>query len=759
MKTTSLFRLGFAAILLSVTSSAWAAMYEYNLRNDKAVTGWSGTYSVNSSFNNGQTAVSPSFDIAITNFIFTYHVGGNEGTRYFHCLAYNSNGTQVDDAKMKYGAFTTNLSYAAELDVRQVTITLTGGGSKGTWYADSVTVYTLDPPPIIAAIEGGTAKVGIPFERTITVSSDVPGDQITPPSFTASPAVSGASIANGTFTYTPVEDDVGKTITFTINASGNGGAATPVSFEVEVVAASQNTAPAFDPIADTCVLALRTLSIPVTIVDAEGDTVTTNAPSADKAVTGPFSLENGTFSYTPALADFDLSPITFTVTATDSNDATGSQQFVVTIIKGKLPVIAKIATNTVSYGYVSTNVFSITEVDGDDIVTNVAVKAGSAIVPQGGYSLNGGKFLFEPAIDDVGKTFDFTVGASDIDGTASRDFAIVVTLAPPVLKPMTFEDFTTDSVTIDIEAETPGATSYTLYYYYPNASVTNEITDLQAGDFPKTITNLENEYYRFRIKGVLGDVASDWSEKVVYPLRDFKEKILAVKVTHSANKYTQDFNTLSSDTDGGYWFDGRTLQGWYATTAGNSCDGNKYKIHAGGTEEKCLFSARVDNDDLSNRAFGARPAKSSDAFVYGVVFTNMCSYAITNITISFTGMQFRKQAENKYTTLSFAYAKNDTHFDLTTSGINWHAVTSLNVRESVYTDNSEGSKDKNGPVYPVPTTEKSGSLSLLGEDAVKPGETFAIRWTVNAVADCPSLGIDDLVIKFHCAWPTFIMLY
>jgi len=124
-----------------------------------------------------------------------------------------------------------------------------------------------------------------------------------------------------------------------------------------------------------------------------------------------------------------------------------------------------------------------------------------------------------------------------------------------------------------------------------------------------------------------------------------------------ATNYTQDFNTLTSGT----WTDNSTLTGWYARTD-NTASITAYGANTGGTVAGGLYAFGVaGTNPLSERALGMA---SSNAFTggsgtgkgyYGWRLRNNTGAAISAITITWTGEQWRKDNNAASHTLNLFY--------------------------------------------------------------------------------------------------------
>ena len=134
-----------------------------------------------------------------------------------------------------------------------------------------------------------------------------------------------------------------------------------------------------------------------------------------------------------------------------------------------------------------------------------------------------------------------------------------------------------------------------------------------------------------------------------------------------ATNYTQDFNTLTNGT----WTDNTTLTGWYAKTD-NTASITTYGANTGTTTAGALYAFGVaGTNPLSERALGMA---SSNAFTggsgvgkgyYGWRLRNNTGAAISAITITWTGEQWRRENNAASHNLNLFYQTGTTVTNLT----------------------------------------------------------------------------------------------
>src|SRR5258708_2103803 len=120
----------------------------------------------------------------------------------------------------------------------------------------------------------------------------------------------------------------------------------------------------------------------------------------------------------------------------------------------------------------------------------------------------------------------------------------------------------------------------------------------------------------------------------------------SAQVLFSAGTYNQNFDTLATTGTANTWTDNQTLPGWYAskTNAGIPSTVSAYRASTGSDTAGALYSFGVAGvSPLTDRALGSIASGNVAAgnFAYGVRFTNDTGLEITNITIAYTGEQWR----------------------------------------------------------------------------------------------------------------------
>ena len=720
--------------------------------------------------------LSDTFSTPITNIQVSYMASTAEATRLLYIHGYNTT-TGDGPADRGFPASTSrtteNFPFDQSDDVNHIEIKLDGSGSKGYWTLYSVTIQTVDPPPTIDSIDDLEASAASDLVvHFVVTSSD--GDD--PPTFSAtaenlddpnatyssdrfnfSPNYSAMRPGYYDFTFSPPEGFEPCSMRFTITATGRGGSASQ-SFVCTFIDGTLPTppqvwTPTFNP---AFVLARRTITLQVNYVEADGDQVTFTVTNATPC-NGPYSIgaSTGIFTFTPTLLDVSEYPHEFTARATDK-DGYNEASIRIVVVPVGTPKLTPIDDCTMAFGETlwidleaeATEYVQADPVDDPLLSSNITVKVGTT-APEGEYIFEDGYLAFTPTTNDIGQTFIFTASATDFDGTTNQDFNVTVGLAKPVLKHCPVDDWTDTSFTADIEAAVPGATSYRLrhIHYEQDGTVVTGYVDNAA--FPCVVSGLDTTNYVYAVQAQRGATVSSWSNAKSIDLHNYLAPTYAIPMTGGGRGiYRQDFNNLI--TSGSiYWYDARTISGWYAASSSGSMSDEKLTASKGVSSETGLLSCQVDTNNIPDRALGLRAATQWDDFSFGVVFTNTCRYAVTNLSVTFTALQIRRY--NTISHLWFSYARSNGFIELTTPGLTWTDVDDLSFSSPV-----QGSSAQ---LYPPETRRLSAAIPFEGASAIQPGEVIAMRWYLEAKANYPTLAIDDLEVKWQCAWPRQTVIY
>ena len=195
--------------------------------------------------------------------------------------------------------------------------------------------------------------------------------------------------------------------------------------------------------------------------------------------------------------------------------------------------------------------------------------------------------------------------------------------------------------------------------------------------------------------------------------------------------YSQDFNTLSTSST--TWNNNSTLQGWYISST------TLAQYTATSNSNNCYNTGASGNND---RSIGALSTGTSHYF--GVRIKNNSGQAISSLTISFTGEQWR---QNSSGTLLFSYRVSASAITDLTSGtyIDASAFNFTSLSNSSSTNTASGIDGNDS----ANRTNISSTLSVN----IPAGSEIMLKW-LKSGSNSPILSVDDLNITANAACTT-----
>jgi hypothetical protein len=186
--------------------------------------------------------------------------------------------------------------------------------------------------------------------------------------------------------------------------------------------------------------------------------------------------------------------------------------------------------------------------------------------------------------------------------------------------------------------------------------------------------------------------------------------------------YVQDFNTLSNVA--GSTTNNLTIPGWFLTESGGGArDNEQYAVDTGGSSAGDSYSYGASGS--TERALGS--VRSGTLIpVFGACLTNNTGFAITRLSIAYTGEEWRLGTEGRSDELDFQYSTDAT--DLATG--TWTGVPALNF----VTPDTVTVGAKNGNA----AADRTAIASTIVPLGMANGATFWIRWI-----DSDASGADD----------------
>lgn len=206
--------------------------------------------------------------------------------------------------------------------------------------------------------------------------------------------------------------------------------------------------------------------------------------------------------------------------------------------------------------------------------------------------------------------------------------------------------------------------------------------------------------------------------------------------------YSQNFDVLISSGSAS-WTDNVTIPGWYWQYQIQNQENYKTYSAVDGTST-AIGKKSYGITGSSDRAMGFIPDyKDSYTFAIGLVLQNKSSTPISQISISYTGEQWRNGGFNSPQPIKFGYQIQSTLNAIFTSGTNWKAISELNF---------------NSPKFGIPYCVLNGNdpeNSTVFKDipitdiTIPPNSYLLLRWFKQPEQAYPhGLAIDDVTIKW-----------
>jgi endonuclease/exonuclease/phosphatase family metal-dependent hydrolase len=212
--------------------------------------------------------------------------------------------------------------------------------------------------------------------------------------------------------------------------------------------------------------------------------------------------------------------------------------------------------------------------------------------------------------------------------------------------------------------------------------------------------------------------------------------------------YSQNFDALATNGTANAWLDNSTISGWYASQSVSPGTVSVYRAEAGGNNTGALYS--FGETASKERALGSISSGTPGDFAYGVRFTNDTALTATNLTISFTGEQWRNGGNTNAQKLEFSFLVSSTmitNADADWAGA-WVPFTALDFPTPT-TGASAGALAGNNP-----TNQQAFTNVILSGVAVLPGREIFLRWfDTNNVGNDHAVTVDDLTVSYQLVTP------
>jgi hypothetical protein len=202
--------------------------------------------------------------------------------------------------------------------------------------------------------------------------------------------------------------------------------------------------------------------------------------------------------------------------------------------------------------------------------------------------------------------------------------------------------------------------------------------------------------------------------------------------------YTQNFDTLSA-TGSVSWKDNSTIPGWYWQ---NQIQTTYLTYTADDGKSSIVGKKSYGVSGNSDRSMGILPDKDY-TFAIGLVLQNKSSSNITQVSVSYTGEQWRNGGYNSSQALLFGYIIGSTLNPVFTSGTGWNSVSDLRFYSPIF---GPPAKALNGNDPANSVVFKDVSLPNIN---IPPNSYLQLRWYKQSEYPYPhGLAIDDVKIKW-----------
>lgn len=212
-------------------------------------------------------------------------------------------------------------------------------------------------------------------------------------------------------------------------------------------------------------------------------------------------------------------------------------------------------------------------------------------------------------------------------------------------------------------------------------------------------------------------------------------------IAATATNYTQDFNTLTNGT----WTDNTTATGWYAKTDATASI-TTYGANTGSTVTAGLYAFGVaGTNPLTDRALGYAPTNAftggsgTGKGYLGWRLKNNTGAAITSITVTWTGEQWRKDNNASAHTLNLFYQTGTTVTNLTAG--TWTTASSI-FTSPIIGATAATALDGNAPANRVAGITATITVTIAA------GDEIMLRWEdLNDSGNDHFMAIDDITVN------------
>jgi hypothetical protein len=217
------------------------------------------------------------------------------------------------------------------------------------------------------------------------------------------------------------------------------------------------------------------------------------------------------------------------------------------------------------------------------------------------------------------------------------------------------------------------------------------------------------------------------------------------QIAMSGGMYSQSFDSLANNGTPA-WTDNSTLPGWYISKSVAPNDVTSYAAGTGSSGTGAIYSFGASGSN--ERALGSVASGTPGNFAYGVRFTNDTGSVQSNITVFYTGEQWRNGGNTNAQKLAFSYRVGSspiTNSDAVNAS-SWTPFTNLDFTTPT-TGSTAGALDGNNPA-----NERAFTNVVLTGVVIQPGQEIFLRWfDANDTGNDHAVALDNLTVGFSAS--------
>ncbi len=225
----------------------------------------------------------------------------------------------------------------------------------------------------------------------------------------------------------------------------------------------------------------------------------------------------------------------------------------------------------------------------------------------------------------------------------------------------------------------------------------------------------------------------------------------------SGLSYSQDFDSLASELPTGQttvsWSDNATLLGWYASRATTTSGGaygpypyTSYRVGGGEGNNGWIWSFGTNGvNAITDRAFGSIGSGTPATNAWGLRIKNDTASPVGEVTISYTGEQWRQGGNTSVQKMYFTYQSSSSPLTNPMPGneTGWVPFAALDFVTPIVGSSAtplDGNDAANRQTF---------SNVLLPGVVLAPGDELFLRWyDINDSGNDHGFGVDDLTVRF-----------